>query len=228
MEERIYVDFLKKVRLFSTLNDNELLEVSSYIKKINLKKGVILCTKGAPTHYFYIIYSGNVTELITDSNDFSASLKTEGMYNYFGELGILLDEGYASTVITMSTVEVICIQKHIFADFIWKNNEIVKIILKSMKERLQTAGQKEIAFTQMNAESKLAYILIMQYNNNFEEKACVEITQEQLALNCGMVRQTVSTILNKWKKRDIVDLKKRKIIILQPYILADIFLEVSD
>jgi CRP-like cAMP-binding protein len=43
-----------------------------------------------------------------------------------------------------------------------------------------------------------------------------------------MVRQTVSTILNKWKKRDIVDLKKRKIIILQPYILADIFLEVSD
>ena len=96
-----------------------------------------------------------------------------------------------------------------------------------MQERLQTSAQMKIALTQMNVESRLAYLLITLYKNRSSEKFCISITQKQLANNCGIARQTVSTILNRWKKDGIVELKRGYITVLNTNALTDIFYQTT-
>lgn len=203
------------------------MEIVLKSKIIHLQRGMVLCKKAAPANYFYVIISGKVSEVVTDNNDFSTSLKIEGKYDYYGELGILLDEGYSSTVFTLSEVEVLSIQREVLSEIVWSNRHILKLILQTLKERLQAAGQKEIALTQMNAECRMAYVLLTVYKNN-ENSNNIAITQEKLAINCGIARQTASIILNQWKKRGIIDLKRGNITINDSAAVSDIFLQARD
>lgn len=217
------LDCLSTVRLFQHLDHQQLKEIVQHSKRLTLKKGYVLCKKGSPIHYFYVVLKGNVTQIVTDSNEFSTPVKIEGKGDYFGEMGILLNEGHSSTVIAVTDLDVLCVQRNFFAELVWENHDIIQIILKSMQERLQTSAQMKIALTQMNVESRLAYLLITLYNNRSSEKFCISITQEQLANNCGIARQTVSTILNRWKKEGIIELKRGYITVLNASTLTDIF-----
>ena len=217
------LDCLSTVRLFQHLDHQQLKEIVQHSKRLKKKKGYVLCKKGSSFHYFYVVLKGNVTQIVTDSNEFSTPVKIEGKGDYFGEMGILLNEGHSSTVIAITDLDVLCVQRNFFAELVWENHDIIQIILKSMQERLQTSAQMMIALTQMNVESRLAYLLITLYNNRSSEKFCISITQEQLANICGIARQTVSTILNRWKKEGIIELKRGYITVLNASTLTDIF-----
>lgn len=222
-KNKCYVSFLKTVPIFNNLDKDYLDFLSSRVSESRYSKGDIICKKNTFTHTLYIIKSGTVTEFAIDNNEFSTMTKIRRKLDYFGEFGTLLGDAYATTVIATSPSVIISIPREAFSKVIWENPCAMKEILRLCRKNLQNAAQKFMSCTMFNSEGRLAYILLMMYSNANSSKY-VTITQEMLSSHCGIARQTVSTILNNWKRYNLIDIKRGKIAILNTDALTDILL----
>lgn len=217
------VDFLKSVCIFSTLERDKLMEMVKSCKEVAYKKGDIICKKADYAKSIYLIKSGSVTEFAMDDNEFSVMIKYSMKADYFGDLGVLVDNTYVTTVMASSQTTLVVIPGEVFSKLVWENPCVMKEMLRSYRKRLQNSAQKIMSCTMFNSEGRLAYILMMIYKESNKGRFVNE-TQETLSCRCGISRQTVSTILNNWKKLDVVNIYRGKIEIINMELLTDILL----
>lgn len=217
------VDFLKSVCIFSTLERVKLNYIVKNCKEITYKKGDMICKKDDYAKNVYIIKSGAVTEFAMDDNEFSVMIKYSMKADYFGDLGVLVDNSYVTTVMASSQAVLIVIPGEIFSKLVWENPCVMKEMLRSYRKRLQNSAQKIMSCTMFNSEGRLAYILMMIYKES-NKGIFVNETQENLSVRCGVSRQTVSTILNNWKRSEVVNVYRGKIEITNMEALTDILL----
>lgn len=217
------VDFFKSVCIFSTIERYKLNEVVKSCREVTYKKGDMICKKDDYAKNVYIIKSGSVTEFAMDNNEFSVIIKYSMKSDYFGDLGVLVDNSYVTTVMASSQTTLIVIPGDIFSRVVWDNPCVMKEMLRSYRIRLQNSAQKIMSCTMFNSEGRLAYILMMIYKESSKGRFVNE-TQETLSFRCGISRQTVSTILNNWKKINVVNIYRGKIEITDMEALTDILL----
>lgn len=217
------VDFLKSVCIFSTLNREKLNEVVKSCREITFKKGDMICKKDDYAKNVYFIKSGSVTEFAMDDNEFSVMIKYSMKADYFGDLGVLVDNSYVTTVMASSQAVLVVIPGEVFSKLVWENPCVMKEMLRSYRKRLQNSAQKIMSCTMFNSEGRLAYILMMIHKDSSKGRFVSE-TQETLSFRCGISRQTVSTILNNWKKLNVVNIYRGKIEITDMEALTDILL----
>lgn len=217
------VDFLKSVCIFSTIEREKLVEIVGSCREVTYKKGDVICKKDEYAKNVYIIKSGSVTEFAMDDNEFSVMIKYSMRADYFGDLGVLLDNNYVTTVMASSQTTLVVIPSGVFSRLVWGNPCVMKEMLRSYRKRLQNSAQKIMSCTMFNSEGRLAYILMMIYKESSKGRF-VNATQETLSVRCGISRQTVSTILNNWKKHDVINIYRGKIEITDMEALTDVLL----
>lgn len=216
--------FLKTVPLVSSLSDNEINNFIMNSKIIRYTKGECIYRKNTYPHSLIIIISGVINEIVIDENGFETIAKVRKSHDYLGETGILLSQPYISTAVAKTDVELLAIDKHYFHDLVYNNIEINKFIIKTLCERLQKSAERLISFSEFNAEGRIAYILLMMYKELEDNSSKIYITQDSLSHRCGVVRQTVSSMLNNWKKEGIIETHRGYIQIMDKDALVDIFL----
>lgn len=216
-----YITFFKSIPIFSHLDDKYLEILLEKATELQYEKGEIICKKDSYARVVYIIKSGCVTELAMDNNGFSIMVKERRTYDCFGELGVLLGDCYATTVVASSAVTIISIPEEVFSEVFWENQSVIKELLSLCLRRLQRSAQKSLSLTMFNSEGRLAYMLLMMENEKKDLKY-IKVTQEILSTRCGIARQTASTILNSWKKSNIIDIKRGKIKVIDVEALTDI------
>lgn len=217
------VDFLKSVCIYSTIERDKLNEIVKDCKEVTYKKGDMICKKDDYAKNVYIIKSGSVTEFAMDDNEFSVMIKYSMKADYFGDLGVLVDKNYVTTVMASSQTVLIVIPGEVFSKLVWSNPCVMKEMLRSYRKRLQNSAQKIMSCTMFNSEGRLAYILMMIHKESSKGRFVNE-TQETLSFRCGISRQTVSTILNNWKKMGVVNIYRGKLEITDMEALTDILL----
>lgn len=218
-----YIPFFKTIPIFSGLSNEYLELLSSSASERRYTKGDVICKKNTYAHTVYVIKSGTVTEFAIDNNEFSSMVKIRRKLDYFGELGTLLGDSYATTVIATLSAVIISIPSEVFCKVMWDNSCAMKELLRLYRRNLQNAAQKFMSCTMFNSEGRLAYILLMM-QSDIKTSKYVTITQEMLSNHCGIARQTVSTLLNNWKRCDIIDIRRGKIAIQDTNALTDILL----
>lgn len=212
--------FLRQVQIFSELEKRELekLAAGSQLKKY--PKGFTVSKRGEAARYLYIIYSGKTSEIVVDDHDLSCIARPNSRYDYFGELGLMLNEPYTTTSVATTPVELIRIPKDVFCEVAWSNPSVIRSMMKMLKLRLQKSGEKTISFINFNAKGRLSYNLLQMRDENNQ----VFITQESLSEHCGIVRQTVSAILNEWKQIGAIDIRRGQITIMDTGLMVDYFM----
>jgi CRP-like cAMP-binding protein len=71
--------------------------------------------------------------------------------------------------------------------------------LDIVASRLQRSGEREGALAFMDAQSRLARLLL-EMDEQVLEKGYITTSQEELAHNTGLIRQTVAKVLGKWRR----------------------------
>lgn len=213
-------DFLQEVSIFEDLGREDILQMAKSANVRTYSKGMAISKRNDPANYLYVIYSGRVSEFVVDDNELTCVARPNEKRDYFGELGLLLNEPYHTTSVAASSTDVIRIPKDVFCEIAWNRHRVIRSVLRTLTIRLQKSGEKTISFVNFNAEGRLAYNLLQMRNKQNE----VHATQESLSEQCGIVRQTVSSILNGWKRSGSIDIKRGKIDILKAETLADYFM----
>jgi len=218
-------EFLLKVPLLATLQNLEIKDLVSKAQIYKFEKDSYIFKKNTLAHTLFIIMVGTVEEIVSDNNEFTVTVKLRHKCDYMGELGVMLGEPYPSSAKAQTDVEAIGIPQDVFRRLAFRNEKVMKFILKTLSERLQNCAKMTLSFLMFNSEGRAAYRILMMLHDQEDNANKIELTQEDLSHICAVTRQTISIILNGWKKEGIIEIKRGYLEVVDKEKLVDIFLE---
>ncbi|MBF0317558.1 MAG: Crp/Fnr family transcriptional regulator [Nitrospirae bacterium] len=215
--------FLKNIRLFSSLSEAELLGIIEKISIRHFKKGQTVIEQEDTNNYMYIVLEGSVkvTQLTEDGKEIVLASRQAG--EYFGELSLLDGKTTSATVSATSDCVVAIISKETFNFLLSSNTKIIDNLLQTLCLRLRGTIETIQMLNHHNACQRLR-MFFEQLSKECGKKTDngvvihVKLTQQEIADSTGLARQTVTELMNEWKrKEDIVILKGKSILLTHKF-----------
>ena len=209
---------LKSIPLFANLKEGELREIA----KIGIVKGY-----PAGAHVFfeneigdvlYIVISGSIKIFRSSEEGRIITLAILRENDFFGEMAIIDGGPHSATAKTLEDSNIMLIHKADFTHTIRKNPEIAEVLLVTLSRRLRGADKQIEDLTFKGNYGKTASMLVTlseRYGVNTAEGTLIDmkLTHQELADLVGVARETVTRILNDFKKDGCITVKSRSIII---------------
>ena len=213
--------FLGGVPLFSDLNETTLNILARAGKFQRVEKGKILFFQSDPSEFAYVVRSGNISIVLNSPDGRDMVINEMRPGDLFGELGILTRQLRSTSAIARAQSEILVIRSEAFLRVIDSEPQLARRILEITAQRLQRSGEREGALAFMDAQARLARLLLELEK---EEKAngYVTISQEELAQRTGLTRQTVAKALGRWRRANWSITGRGHILILNRKALEDL------
>src|SRR5919109_4778609 len=212
--------FLCGISLFSNLDENGLRLMVRASKFQRVEKGAILFFQSDPSEFAYIVRYGDISIVLNslDGRDMVINEMRPG--DIFGELGILTKQPRSTSAIARANSEVLVIPREVFLRIVDSEPQLARRILEVTAQRLQRSGEREGALAFMDAQARLARLLL-ELEKDEKAKGYVTISQEELAHRTGLIRQTVAKALGKWRRAGWLITGRGRILILNRKALRD-------
>lgn len=118
-EVQLRIKTLRKVELFSRLNDAELTRISERLRYSPFAKGNIITRQGDErSHWLYVIINGEAEVYVDLSNGKRRSVRVLERGNFFGEMGLLTGAPRSASVIARTDVECYRIDKDVVEEIL--------------------------------------------------------------------------------------------------------------
>jgi CRP-like cAMP-binding protein len=98
---------------------------------------------------------------------------------------------------------------------------LARRLLHITASRLQRAGEREGALVFLDAQARLARLLL-DLDKQEQEKGYITISQDELAHHTGLIRQTVAKALGKWRRDGWLITGRGRIMLLNHKALAEL------
>jgi CRP-like cAMP-binding protein len=136
-------------------------------------------------------------------------------------LGILTKQPRSTSAIARADSDVLVIPRDAFLRVVDSEPQLARRILELTAQRLQRSGEREGALAFMDAQARLARLLL-ELEKEEKAKGYVTISQEELAHRTGLIRQTVAKALGKWRRAGWLITGRGRILILNHGALAEL------
>jgi CRP/FNR family transcriptional regulator, cyclic AMP receptor protein len=215
------LQFLSGIPLFSNLDEKALHMLANSAKFQNMEKGTILFFQSDPSEYAYIVRHGNISIVLTSPDGRDMVINEMRPGDIFGELGILTKQPRSTSAIARADSDVLVIPRDAFLRVVDSEPQLARRILEVTAERLQRSGEREGALAFMDAQARLARLLL-ELEKEEKAKGYVTISQDELAHRTGLIRQTVAKVLGKWRRAGWLITGRGRILILNHGALAEL------
>jgi len=217
--------FLTGLPLFFNLKEASIDAMAHAGFFITAKKGQFLFLKSDPADKFYILVTGAVSILLDCADGREMVINEMRPGDFFGELGILTGKTRSTSAVAHKNSELLAFPNQAFLSMLETEPLFARRILDTVAQRLRNSSQRESALAFMDAQARLARILLL-LDELAVEKGYVTISQEELAQRTGLTRQTVAKTLGKWRRAGWVITGRGHIMLLRHDELAKIELEL--
>jgi CRP/FNR family cyclic AMP-dependent transcriptional regulator len=192
--------FLNNLPLFEGIDQQELalLAEVSWLKK--LTRGELLFLQSDPSDCVYIVRRGAIAIQLSSPDGRELVINEMNQGDCFGELGILTGESRSAGAEAIVDSEVLIAPRDAFMKILERIPFLSRRLLEITASRLQDSTRREEALAFHDAEQRLASQLL-QLEQSAVEKGYLTLSQEDLAQRVGLARQTVATILGRWRRR---------------------------
>ena len=194
--------------------------MESYIKHAERKffrKKTILYKQGDYGQGFYFVQDGLVKITTTDYKGNTRILDITPSGTLIGEQ-ILNGMPYFSTATIIKDSVLYYFSTELYKELIHDHPEIKNFIANSIIDKVKLL-LSDINVKSISIESQVAYCLLKLVDIYKSDE--INLTQQELSDYTGLTRITIYKTLKKWEEDDIVQIKNRKIFILNQNILND-------
>jgi len=211
-------EYLKRVPVFSGLNEIDLEKISGISIYKKYSKGTVLFMEGDPGEAFYFVQSGKVKIYKTalDGREHIFTIINEG--GVFAEVTLFNSTSYPASAEVIEDSEIGMIKNSDLENLIKQNADIALQIIKIFSKKLFQSQQKvkELALGDTYGRTALT-ILKLAREQGIETAEGVQLkldlSRQDLANMIGTARETVSRALSQFKKDGLIDIKGKKMII---------------
>jgi CRP-like cAMP-binding protein len=221
------IPFLRNVSIFASFSDEELDSLSKIVQKKTYKKGEIILKEGEPGDSFFVICQG-LAKVFTNLSDKEILINIMREKEFFGEMALLNEKERSATVIAHTDLEILVILKIDFVQYILGDYGCMVKLLQTISERLRKADRRCEIFAFFPGEKRLAailYDLAKEHGKKDDGRISIDLglTHVDLAKMVGLTREATTLILNKFVKANLIEIRRRRIFILDTTSLLEIF-----
>jgi len=210
---------------FHELSESELSKVQNIKSCTFFKKGQIIFHEGNRPGGIYCIRKGKVklSRLGTDGKEQIIRFAKDS--DIIGYRSILSGENLSATVTTLEDTSACFVPKKILFDSIESNPKFSLRIMKEMSRELGEAGKLITNLAQKSVRERLAEVLLVlrsTFGETEEGNVDISLTREELANMVGTATESVIRLLSEFKDDQLIELKGRKLRLLDSDQLARI------
>ncbi|MBV7505125.1 Crp/Fnr family transcriptional regulator [Bacillus sp. sid0103] len=219
-QEVAHTALLRKIVIFKELSQKSLSIIEKRIQTLKLKKGEQIISEAEAAKGVYFIHSGAVklTKKDENGNEMIVCVKQQG--DVFAEASLFTKrtETYPATATMLQDGLILFLDKLELERDLYNQPELSMQMISYMSDALRemTAQLRDVALLDVYAKTvKTLERLGNKFNNGLNRWDIeIPLTIQEFATVVGTSRESVSRVFSKLKKDGIIDMKSRKIIIL--------------
>ncbi len=204
MSDRIR-ELLASVELFGEMNEEEIDDLTALAQIRKLEKDNTIFHAGDPADAVFVVASGRVKVVITSSDGKEFILTVLGAGQVFGEMALLESAPRSASVVTLSAVEVLVINRADFQRLLESSPRISLRLMAILSRRLRRANSKMESLAYMDVAGRLARYLLDLARDHGQRlgNGWVVVrrpTHSDIAHSIGTSRETVSRLINEFEE----------------------------
>lgn len=164
-----------------------------------MPKNSVLFFQGDPADAVFIVQTGSIAIILSSTDGRELMINEIRPGDCFGELGVLTEQPRSTSAFALEDSTLILIPRQIFLETLHAEPELVWRFIELLALRLNEGSQRESALAFLDGHGRLARVLI-QLNDQAQDKGYVTVSQDELARRTGLTRQTVAKILGHWRR----------------------------
>ncbi len=170
-----YFSFLRKIRFFKELSDDDIRNIAGYCSDAAFKTGEILFKEGDPADKFYIVMNGEVEVWKSYGTDDADMLAIHGKGHLFGEMALIDKLPRSATVRVRKNVTLLQIKEEDFQQMVREKTTVAFSIIRSLSSMVRISNETFLEdLKTRNTELEIA-------NKNLKEAHEELIRQERLS-----------------------------------------------
>ena len=214
METRL----LKKVPIFSSLEEGELRKIANLSSLHKYKKDNIILMEAETGNSLFIINKGSVkiSRVSEEGKEVILAILKEG--DFFGEMSLLNGKTRSANVTAIENSELLMLRREDFYNLLNSHPELSVTLLKELAKRIRMSDTQIKSLSLLDAVGRVASTIlqIVETGGTIEDgKMTIKKlpSQQDLANMAGTSRETVSRAFNLFIKEGYIVKEGNKIII---------------
>lgn len=205
---------LRNIPIFANLGNEEIAQLVAVAAIRSFPKNTVIIHEGDHSDSIYLINSGKVKVLISNSEGQELILTLLGPGEYFGELALIDSQPRSATVVSMAPVHFTVIAKTDFDRCLAHNPSIASRIMIELAQRLRNADLKMEGLALMDVYGRVAHTLLqLSQSTNGEMLVNQKLSQQDIANMVGSSREMVSRTLKDLALKGYIRLDGKNIVV---------------
>ena len=205
--------FLDSIALFTLLDESSMLTLAQASRFQQVDKGQVLFFQSDPSELAYIVRSGTISIVLNAPDGREMVINEMRRGDLFGELGILTNKNRSTSAMARSNSVLLVIPRRAFLRVVDNEPPLARRMLELTASRLQMSSERESALVFMDAQARLAHLLL-ELEKQELDTGYITISQDELAHRTGLIRQTVAKALGKWRRNGLLITGRGRIVLL--------------
>lgn len=208
------LEVLRKVPLFATMREGDILAFAELVRERSFPKGSVIVFEDDPGDALYLVARGQVKVVLIGEDGREVILSVLGEGNFFGEMSLIDEKPRSATVIAMVDSVVLVLRREDFQARLRTSPEIAIALLRELSRRLRRADEKIGSLVLLDVNGRLADLILRLAEEEGGDRITKKLTHNVLAQMIGSSRETVSRTMRDFVERELVQVTRKEITIL--------------
>ncbi len=205
------LNLLYVVDIFRDLTQEEMKEITKMVKMVTIKKGHVLYRPEEEVEVLFLLKKGKIQAYTITAEGKRLIIETIGPGTFFGEMP-LTAQSMHQTFAEATEDSLVCVLSRNDLEKLLQSKPSVAVrLVEILSRRLEEARTRLEESTLRNATARICQSLLRLAQGTSELPG---LTHQELADSVGLSRETVTKVLNRLQAQGLVELGKKKIIIL--------------
>ncbi|HEV3007565.1 MAG TPA: cyclic nucleotide-binding domain-containing protein [Burkholderiales bacterium] len=222
MASTVSTAVLKTVPLFASFPEDQLRMLTTMVTRKSSPRSTTIMAGGDATDSLYIVLSGRLKVMMSDSEGKEVILTILGPGEFFGEMGLIDDEPRSATVMTIEPCELLSIAKRDFKKCLAENFEMAMAVMRSLVKRLREADRKIGSLALLDVYGRVARLLLdMSENVDGEKVVTKRLPKQDIAKMIGASREMVSRVMKDLQTGGYIEMRGSTIVLRDTIMLPE-------
>jgi CRP/FNR family cyclic AMP-dependent transcriptional regulator len=213
---------LKTVPLFASFPEDQLRMLATVVTRRSAPRSNTIMATGGPTDSLYIVLSGRLKVMMSDSDGKEVILSILGAGEFFGEMGLIDDEPRSASVVTIEPCELLQLAKRDFKKSLAENFEMAMAVMRGLVRRLREADRKIGSLALLDVYGRVARLLLdMSENVDGEKVVTKRLPKQDIAKMIGASREMVSRVMKDLQMGGYIEMRGSNIVLRDTIVLPE-------
>ena len=219
-------ELLKRCPLFAGLKEDDLKRIRAVASLKQIGKRKILFGEGEEAKGFYVILSGKIKLYKISPEGKEQILHIVSAPDAFAEAALFLEGNYPAFAEALADSQLLFFPKRDFIQLIERNPQLSINMIVSLSHFLRRFASLIEELSLKEVSSRVAkYLIDLSLKSSKEGKnpreVELDLSKSQLASKLGTISETLSRTLTKMKAKEVIEVKKNRILILNRELLEE-------